>query len=110
MEEALAEPPENPLAVDGTVQRFEFAIEILWKTLKRKLATEGIEAGTPRDTIKHAYHVGWLENETVWLQMLADRNAASHIYDDESAQRIYDRIRGNFGELRRAYEMLRRRE
>jgi nucleotidyltransferase substrate binding protein (TIGR01987 family) len=35
LEEALNENQENSLIVDGTIQRFEFTIEIYWKMLKR---------------------------------------------------------------------------
>ncbi len=37
LDEALAVPLDNPLAIDGTIQRFEFALELFWKTLKRLL-------------------------------------------------------------------------
>ena len=49
---------ENPdqLYVDGTIQRFEFTLELYWKTLKRLLATEGIETDTPKTTLKEARH------------------------------------------------------
>ena len=30
----------NPLALDGTIPRFEFTIELFWKAMKRRLAIE----------------------------------------------------------------------
>ena len=63
LEEALHEDQGNSLIVDGTIQRFEFTIEIYWKMLKRLLLSEGIDAKTPRETLKEAYQVGWLQNE-----------------------------------------------
>lgn len=99
--EALAEPLDNPLAIDGTIQRFEFALELTWKALKRLLEREGIEAATPRSTLKQAYAAGWIEDETAWLQMLRDRNATSHIYDEKTARRVYESIKANYPELTR---------
>lgn len=32
LDEALAEDDTNPLAIDGTIQRFEFVFELMWKT------------------------------------------------------------------------------
>lgn len=58
LQEALTENPTNPLIIDGTIQRFEFVIEIYWKTLKRLLSHEGIETNSPKDTLKHAYRTG----------------------------------------------------
>jgi nucleotidyltransferase substrate binding protein (TIGR01987 family) len=58
LREALAQPGDNPLAVDGTIQRFEFAIELFWKTLRRLLMREGIATTTPRQALTEAYRAG----------------------------------------------------
>jgi len=109
LEEALGQPVENPLAVDATIQRFEFTIELFWKALKRCLEFEGIDASTPRGALQQAYQAGWLEDESRWLQMLRDRNETSHTYDEAKARKIYERIRANQPALRAAYEFLRQR-
>jgi nucleotidyltransferase substrate binding protein (TIGR01987 family) len=108
-DEALSETPENPLAIDATIQRFEFTIELFWKALKRFLGHEGIEATTPRNVLQHAYQLGWLENEAAWLQMLRDRNETSHTYNEAKAREIYEHIRANAPELHRTHEFLRER-
>lgn len=109
MEEALNENQENSLIVDGTIQRFEFTIEIYWKMLKRLLLREGIEAKTPRETLKEAYQVGWLQNEQAWLQMLKDRNETSHAYDEEMARRILKNIVSYFPEMKTTFLNLERK-
>jgi nucleotidyltransferase substrate binding protein (TIGR01987 family) len=107
LEEAVA-PLESSssLAVDGTIQRFEFAIELFWKTLKRRLAIEGIETATPRETLGAAFQARWLDDETTWLDMLADRNRTSHIDDENMARAIYARIRGYAPIMLGAYHRL----
>jgi nucleotidyltransferase substrate binding protein (TIGR01987 family) len=109
LREALAEPETSSLAVDGTIQRFEFVIELFWKSLKRALEEEGIETRTPRESLQRAYQAGWLGDETAWLQMLRDRNETSHIYDEGAARRIYGHIRQYFPEMERTFAFLRRR-
>ena len=106
LEEALHEDQENSLIVDGTIQRFEFTIEIYWKMLKRLLLSEGIEAKTPRETLKEAYQVGWLQDEQAWLQMLKDRNETSHAYDEEMARRILQNIIGYYPEMKNTFQQL----
>ena len=106
LEEALHEDQENSLIVDGTIQRFEFAIEIYWKMLKRLLLSEGIEAKTPRETLKEAYQVGWLKDEQAWLQMLKDRNETSRAYDEEMARRISQNIVGYYPEMKNTFQQL----
>jgi nucleotidyltransferase substrate binding protein (TIGR01987 family) len=104
--EALQEPTENKLAVDGTIQRFEFVIELYWKTLKRLLTWEGIQTQTPREALQQAYQAGWLADETAWLQMLRDRNQTSHLYNEAMAREIYEHIKQYFPEMERTYQFL----
>lgn len=109
LNEALKEPQDNKLAVDGTIQRFEFVIELCWKTLKRLLAEEGVITTTPRDTLKQAYSMKWIHDETRWLQFLQDRNLASHIYDEKTALKIYNNIKAGFPEFERICAFLKDR-
>ncbi len=77
---------------DGVIQRFEFCFELLWKTLKIYLEDRGIEARSPKDSLKAAFGQGWITEEDGFLDMLADRNKTSHIYGREESQKIYNRI------------------
>lgn len=106
LEEALEEDPSNSLIVDGTIQRFEFTIELYWKTLKRLLLIEGIETKTPRETLKEAYQAGWLNREEDWLQMLRDRNATSHTYDEAAAREIVEHIHQYFPEMKKVFTFI----
>ncbi len=106
LEQALAIPLDNPLAIDGTIKRFEFALELTWKTLKRLLDAQGRRVSLPREVLKHAYAAGWLDDETAWLQMLKDRNETSHIYDEDMARRIYGHIKTNFPSMSKAYRVI----
>lgn len=109
LKEALNEPKNNALIIDATIQRFEFVIELFWKTLKRLLNDQGVHATTPKEVLKKAYAAEWLKNETKWLQMLEDRNATSHVYDEEKAQEIYQHIHDNFSELESTFTFLKQK-
>ena len=109
LREALAQPEDNPLAIDGTIQRFEFAIELCWKALRRLLQREGITTATPREALQQAFRAGWLADETAWLQMLHDRNETSHTYNEKTARRVYASIRSGFPEMERTYKGLQAR-
>ncbi len=91
--EALAEPEANRLAIDGTIQRFEFSFELFWKLLAKLLLTQGAEVTLPREALERAYAAGWIDEENLWLNMLADRNRTSHLYKEELAREVYGRIR-----------------
>ncbi len=82
------------LEIDGTIQRFEFTFELFWKTLKKILTDEfNIEAFGPRNVLQQAYSTKLINNEKIWLNMLADRNMTSHTYQQDLADQIYDNIK-----------------
>jgi nucleotidyltransferase substrate binding protein (TIGR01987 family) len=91
--EALAEDQSNPLAIDGSIQRFEFCFELGWKLIKKLLMdVEGIEALSPKRALQFAYQVGWIDDEVLWLKMLNDRNLTSHTYREDYALEIYSHL------------------
>lgn len=77
---------------DGVVQRFEFTFELLWKTLKIWLEHMGVPCAGPRPCIKTAFRFGLVPDDEILLDMLEDRNRASHIYDEDMAQAIFEHI------------------
>ncbi|HLP53981.1 MAG TPA: HI0074 family nucleotidyltransferase substrate-binding subunit [Fluviicola sp.] len=83
---ALAIPNDRELVVEGTIQRFEVVVELLWKTLRRGLKFEGVRINpdTPRETMKEGFAIGWLHNEPIWQDLLDKRNTTSHEYLDEA--------------------------
>jgi nucleotidyltransferase substrate binding protein (TIGR01987 family) len=94
LREAIAQP-ENDLVRDAVIQRFEFTFELVWKSLKLYLERQGLDCGGPRSTLKKAFTEGLItspEQADVWLQLLEDRNLASHAYDEVLAIRIYQHI------------------
>ena len=101
LDEALSLPPETPLLVDGTMQRFEFCFELACKSLKLALSEwEGLSSASPRQALEQAYALRWIECEEPWLQMLQDRNLSSHTYREGLAREIHARIPGHARHLR----------
>lgn len=90
---------DETLAVDGTIQRFEFTFELAWKTIKIFLQFEGILCSSPRSCLKEAFSLGLINSEAIWLNMLDDRNKLAHIYNEKEAKEIYSRISEYYEEL-----------
>lgn len=107
----MQDPETNPLVVDATIQRFEFSVELFWKTLRRLLVAEGegVDAATSRETLKHAYRVGWIDDEAGWLAMLQDSELTSHVSNDEMARQIFRRAAGHYHAMRTVFEDLKGR-
>jgi nucleotidyltransferase substrate binding protein (TIGR01987 family) len=93
LERAITIPRDRELVFEGTIHRFEVTIELMWKTLKRALEYEGLQPKTPRETLKEAFRIGWLNDETVWIDMLEHRNTTSHQYlAEELLEENYDDV------------------
>lgn len=100
----LREPMERDLAAlsglekEGTVQRFEFVVELAWKTLKDYLECEGqvIDPVTPRNVIKTAFAARILQDGQVWIDMLAHRNLLSRTYDERTFDQAVLAIRDRY--------------
>ena len=109
LNESLQFDLSQPLVVDACIQRFEFCIELTWKTLKKCLAIEGIEANTPRECIQQAYSIHLINDESAWLSMLKDRNLTSHTYKEDLALEIYHRLPLHYQAMADLYQLLSRR-
>ncbi len=81
---------------DGVIQRFEFAFELLWKTAKIFLEYEGFRCAGPRSCIKEGARREILSEGEVLLDMLEDRNKTTHIYDEHTAEEIFERIKNRY--------------
>lgn len=95
LHESLEESKENDsLTVrDGVIQRFEFTAELAWKTMREYLLLQEItEINSPKSVLSEAFNNNVITDDSGWLQILRDRNSTSHIYDEESAADIYERI------------------
>ena len=81
---------------DGVIQRFEFSVELARKTVREYLIDEGIaEINTPKSVMKAAFAANLVDDEDGWIGILNDRNTTSHIYDEDEADKIFERIRSN---------------
>ena len=108
LQEAIGISPEEPLALDGTIQRFEFTFEIAWKALKRYLEDQGIISHSPKGCLKEAFRMGWIGEEEPWLSLLQARNMTSHVYNEKMALDIYEEIKKNHGVFQSLIDQLKR--
>lgn len=86
---------ENPsdLERNGAIQRFEFCFDLSWKCIKLKAESQGISAlNSPKSAIKEAFKQGWIDDEKLWLEILSDRNLASHTYRESIAIDLFKRL------------------
>lgn len=91
---------QNDIIRDSLIQRFEFTYELTHKTLKEFMKYLGVtlENSFPRTIFKKAYVNNLISDDKVWINLLEDRNCTSHIYNENLANEVADRIVNNYVE------------
>jgi len=79
----------------GQIQKFEFTVELLWKTVQVFLfEIDGLDVVTPKSVAKEFVEAGYCDYETyeLFIRAINDRNQLSHIYRQEMAETIWQRL------------------
>lgn len=90
--------PMDTLYRDGLIQRFEFTVELAWKSIKEYLEDQGmvLSIASPRGILKEAFAVGVIQDSVAWNEILTARNLTSHVYDESTANAIAHQICADF--------------
>ena len=66
---------------DGLIQRFEFTVELAWKSIKEYLEDQGSTTpiATPRAVLKEAFAAGIIQDADEWNKIITARNITSHV-------------------------------
>lgn len=71
---------------DSCIQRFEFCVELSWKTAVKAL---GLEIKSPTVAIRDMARSDLISDTTLWFDLLNARNRTSHTYDEDIAQEVF---------------------
>ena len=99
----------SDLEKEGVIQRFEFTLELGWKTLKDYLEFQGVALNpvTPRSVIKQGFSSGILPEGQPWIDMLDLRNLLSHTYNEQILHGAVEKIAAqHLGALGQLHEYL----
>ncbi|MDP4008748.1 MAG: nucleotidyltransferase substrate binding protein [Candidatus Peregrinibacteria bacterium] len=91
LEEALGMKPTDIIR-DASIQRFEFSVELAWKSTQKFLRTQNVECNSPKSCMKEAFKFGLIQDDPLWVQMMDDKNLTVHTYDEATAEKIYKRL------------------
>lgn len=82
---AIAQP-KNEFIRDSVIQRFEFSVELAWKTSKKIMGTS---TAAPKDIIREMAQSGYIDDVEIWLKSIDQRNLSSHTYKEDIAEMVY---------------------
>jgi nucleotidyltransferase substrate binding protein (TIGR01987 family) len=86
LESALSKPKDD-ITRDATILRFEFCVELAWKT-SRKLM--GSSTTAPKQVVREMAQNKLIQDVDIWLVAIDQRNISSHTYNEELADKVYD--------------------
>lgn len=92
VKEVLNKDINNKIIQMALIQTFEFTYELGWKVIKDFLKYNGIDVKLPREVIKEGFAAGIITDGQAWIDMMSDRNATSHTYNEEFALQIIHNI------------------
>lgn len=98
------EPDADDMYLDATIQRFEFCFELAWKLMKICLDYEGIEANSPRSSIREGWKQGMIMDAEAWMDMQEKRNLSAHTYNESTALEVYHLIKDKYVSLLVAWD------
>ena len=95
---------QDALYRDGLIQRFEFTVELAWKSIKEYLEDQGSTTpiATPRAVLKEAFAAGVIQDAEEWNRIITARNITSHVYDEKTAEDVAAQICNDFLTLLKA--------
>jgi len=87
--------PKSDIVRDSAIQRFEFTLDLAWKSLKAFIEDKkGVVCASPKDCFREAYRQGIIQYSEKWLEFVDMRNETSHTYKEEIAERVYGNLSG----------------
>jgi nucleotidyltransferase substrate binding protein (TIGR01987 family) len=89
--------PDDLLARDGCIQRFEYTYELCVKSIRRQLEEMSdspgeIDALGYKDMMRMAAERGLVRDVVPWFGFRELRNTTSHAYNPEKAAQVYSGI------------------
>lgn len=78
--------PQDDISRDASIQRFEFCVELAWKSARKLMGTAST---APKQVVREMARAGLIDNVELWLEAIDYRNLTSHTYNAELAGQVY---------------------
>lgn len=89
LEEVIA-LPKTDITRDAAIQRFEFCVELSWKTSKKIMGTN---TSSPKQVIREMAQANLISDVQIWFDAIDKRNITSHTYNESLAEEVFTFIK-----------------
>ncbi len=91
--EEVLQKPKDAIVRDSAIQRFEFSLDLAWKSVKAFLEDQkGISCNSPKDCFREAYRQKLIKYDDIWIKYVDLRNDTVHTYKEEIAEAVYSEL------------------
>ncbi len=90
---------------DAAIQRFEFSIELSWKTSMKMLGSTTVAA---KIAIREMARNNLIDEPEAWLRFIDGRNETSHSYDEDVAKRVFSMVLNFLPHAQNLFEKLKK--
>ena len=95
--EAMSKDNYSTLEQDWAIQRFDYTIELTWKTLKKVLEYEWQVSNLfPKEIFKECFKADLIDDLDIWFDLLDQRNTLSHFYSEYISNRSFEFIKSHY--------------
>lgn len=98
---------EQEAVQDSLIKRFEYTLEVAWKTCKKHLEEEGFAeaaSGSPKSIIRLAAEIKLISDPETWFGYLRYRQDTSHDYSSDKAETVLDNAEEFYEDVKSLYE------
>jgi len=81
---------------DASIQRFEYCLELAWKTSMRLL---GQAANAAKPAVREMARNNLIQDPSLWISFVDARNNTSHSHDEDVAKRLFAGIKAFLPEV-----------
>lgn len=92
LKDSLTPAPANDRERDGSIQRFEYTVELSWRLIRKCLLLLGRSdvSASPKPLLRSAFTEGWIQDLEEWLAFIEARNLTSHSYKNVIANQVFE--------------------
>ena len=79
------------------INAYQYTFELFWKTLQKYMQQlEMLDELGPGNVIRTAFQYKIIDNGSIYMSMLKNRNLITHTYKEDVAEEIYTRIKEEY--------------
>lgn len=97
---------EQEAIQDALIKRFEYSLEVAWKSCKRYLCEEGVSSaasGSPKSIMRLAAEFALIGNAETWIAYINARQSTSHDYSHAKASEVLALIDDFYQDAQKLY-------